>query len=225
MSKIQRSRHSLSNSASSSTECARTITECASTTADKEAAPSSSACPNPQAEVSTVQEQPRLQAEPGQSHDRPIRESETQTRPTLTVTAAAKIAGVHKGTVTRWRQKNPELEAPGRKVYVDKLIEFMLERDRHEKAKRHATQKTDRTAARQHLGEDEADDQKRLLHDVVGGYLLQVKQAPRERIDAHVQKVLPGTSVQAVDRELARKETYRIVCNTAGNQVYEIFED
>ena len=61
------------------------------------------------------------------------------------------------------------------------------------------------------------------MHDRVSEYLL-LKQASRESIDAYVQKVLPGTSVEDVDRELMRKGCYRIVRNTAGNQVYEIPE-
>jgi hypothetical protein len=175
--------------------------------------------------VSVLEELQRLHAKSSPAWDPIIAKLAVESRPTVSITAAAIIANVNKGNMSRdWLRLWPELKSPGKRVYLDTLIALVLQR-KESKSRKTARKAKQVDQARTHASTEDVDDRASRLHDVMSKFVLRNNRVARNRVIAHVGAVLPGTPDEEVDRELSDTEVYRLVRNEDGAEFFEISDE
>jgi hypothetical protein len=130
---------------------------------------------------------------------------------TISRATAIRIAGVDKGTMSRWCANTPGLQV-GRDISAMKFLQKLASRPVRDKAA--GTQSKD--------GGNAFTDPEETLHEVVSLYVLANKRTREEIID-HVRGILPRTSDSEIDRELRQSDVYRLTSH-AGRTVYELLD-
>lgn len=136
----------------------------------------------------------------------------------LSVTEAARFAGVDKGVMTRWRRKHGLAASDGTRIDRDKLVTFLKAYKRKTKSKGHSTRKT-------LAGAGEADEPLN-VHVLVFNYLrLKRYGATSDAIVTHIREIHPGVSESEVDRVLYNPDCFQLKPDGSGGTVFMIRDD
>jgi hypothetical protein len=125
----------------------------------------------------------------------------------LSVTAAARLAGVSKGTMSRWRERYGLAAGDGACIDATRLATFQETHQVRRRSNRQRGRDSQPSAAPVTRGPGK---QPPTVREVVWRFLRCVGKATREEIVSEVQKALPGTMEFEIQRVLNDHRQFRL---------------